>query len=111
MNEIVNNFLLAEDKFMPDMQKNKETIKSKNKERILKFKEKRDSQYIDQNKIDKACFQHGMTYGDFKDLTRRTASDKILHNKAFNIATNAKYVLYQKSKIRCISTSTCFNGL
>ena len=99
MNEIVNNFLLAEDKFMPDMQKNKETIKSKNKERILKFKEKRDSQYIDQNKIDKACFQHGMTYGDFKDLTRRTASDKILHNKAFNIVTNPKYVLCQKSKI------------
>ena len=99
MNEIVNNFLLAEDKFMPDMQKNKETIKSKNKERILKFKEKRDSQYIDQNKIDKACFQHGMTYGDFKDLTRRTASDKILHSKAFNIATNPKYVLCQKSKI------------
>ena len=99
MNETVNNFLLAEDKFMPDMQKNKETIKSKNKERILKFKEKRDSQYIDQNKIDKACFQHGMIYGDFKDLTRRTASDKILHNKAFNIATNPKYVLCQKSKI------------
>ena len=40
-----------------------------------------------------------MAYGDFKDLTRRTASDKILHNKAFNIATNPKYVLCQKSKI------------
>ena len=27
-----------------------------------------------------------MAYGDFKDLTRRTASDKTLHDKAFNIA-------------------------
>ena len=32
-----------------------------------------------------------MAYGDFKDLTRKTASDKILHNKAFNIAKNLKY--------------------
>ena len=32
------------------------------------------------------CFQHDMAYGDFKDLTRRTASDKILRDKAFNIA-------------------------
>ena len=32
-----------------------------------------------------------MAYGDFKDLTRKTASDKILHNKAFNIAKNPKY--------------------
>ena len=32
-----------------------------------------------------------MTYGDFKDLTRRTASNKILRDKAFNIAKNPKY--------------------
>ena len=36
-----------------------------------------------------------MTYGDFKDLTRRTPSDKILHDKAFNIAKNPKYEGYQ----------------
>ena len=36
-----------------------------------------------------------MTYGDFNDLTRRTASDKILHNKSFNIAKNPKYDRYQ----------------
>ena len=38
------------------------------------------------NELDKACFQHDMAYGDFKDLARRTASDKILRDKAFNIA-------------------------
>ena len=36
-----------------------------------------------------------MTYGDFKDL-KRTASDKILRDKAFNIAKNSKYDGYQR---------------
>ena len=50
----------------------------KNKERIQKFKETGDSRCIYQNKLHKACFQNGMTYGSFKDLTRRTAFDKVL---------------------------------
>ena len=62
----------------------------KNKERTQELKQTEDSQYIYQNKLDKACFQHNMTYGDFKDLTRRTASNKILRDKAFNIAKNPK---------------------
>ena len=37
-----------------------------------------------------------MTYGDFKDLARRTASDKILRDKAFNIAKNPKNDGYQR---------------
>ena len=36
-----------------------------------------------------------MAYGDFIDLTRRTASDKILRDKVFNIAENPKYDGYQ----------------
>ena len=68
---------------------------TKNKERIQKFKETGDSQYIYQKELDKACFQHDMTYGDFKDLTRRTVTDKVLHDKAFNIAKNPKYDGYQ----------------
>ena len=58
----------------------------KNKERIQKFRETGDSQYIYQNKLDKTCFQHDMAYGDFKDLTKRITFDKILRDKAFNIA-------------------------
>ena len=54
---------------------------TKNKERIQKFEETRDSRYIYQNELGKACFQHDMAYGYFKDLTRRTASDKILRDK------------------------------
>ena len=69
---------------------------TKNKERIQKFKETRDTSYIYKNELDKACFQHDMAYGDFKDLPIRTASDKILRDKAFNIAKNPKYEGYQR---------------
>ena len=62
---------------------------TKSEETILKFKERRDQ-------LDKACFQHDMAYGDFKDLTRRIASDKILHDKTFNIAKYLKYDGYQR---------------
>ena len=37
-----------------------------------------------------------MAYGNFKDFERRTASDKILRDKAFNIAKNPKYGGYQR---------------
>ena len=37
-----------------------------------------------------------MVYEDFKDLFRRTTSDKILHDKTFNIAKNPKYNGYQR---------------
>ena len=58
----------------------------KNIETIQKFQETGDSRYIYQNKLDQACFQHDLVYQDFKNLTRRTTSDKILCDKAFNIA-------------------------
>ena len=64
---------------------------TKNKERIQKFKETGDTSYIYKNELDKPCFQHDMTYGDLKDLKRRTASDKILRDKALNIAKKLKY--------------------
>ena len=51
---------------------------------------------IKQNILYKACFQHDMVYGDFKDLSRRTASDKVLRDKAFNIVKNPKYDGYQR---------------
>ena len=42
-------------------------------------------------------FLHDMAYGDFRDLKRRTASDKVLKNRAFNIAQNPKYDGYQRA--------------
>ena len=63
---------------------------------IQKFRETEDIKYIYRNELDKACFQHNMAYGDFKDLTRRTASDKVVRDKAFNIAEDPKYDGYQR---------------
>ena len=63
----------------------------KNKEKIQKFTETRDSWYIYQSKLDIACFQQYKTYGDFKDLNRKTASGKMLCDKALNIAENPKH--------------------
>ena len=68
----------------------------KNKEIIQKFKERGNLLHIYQNELDKACFRLDMAYGDFKDLTRRTASDKILPDKAFNSASNLKNDWYER---------------
>ena len=98
MNKIINKFLLSGDKFMPEMHLRQPGFTyiacesfTKNKERIKIFKETGDSRYTYQGDLDKACFQHGMAYGDFEDLTRRTASDEKLCDRAFNITKNAKY--------------------
>ena len=98
MNEIVNKFLLAGDKFMPEMHlKQPQFVYSacgpftKNKERTQKFKETGDTSYIFKNELDKPCFQHDMAYGDFKDLPKRTAADKVLRDKAFKIASDQIY--------------------
>ena len=103
MNEIVNTFLLAGHKFMPEMHLKEPGFTysargsfTKNKERIQKFKETGDKSYIYKNELDKACFQHDMAYQDFKDLKRRTFSDKVLRDKTFNIAKNPNYDAYQR---------------
>ena len=103
MNEIVNKFLLAADKFMPKIHLKQPGFTysvcgpfPKNKKRIEKFKEVADTKCIYRNELDKGCFQHDMPYGDFKELPRRTASDKVLRDKTFNIAKNPKYDGYQR---------------
>ena len=69
---------------------------TRNKERIKKNKETGDGSYIYKNELDKACFQQDMAYGDFKDITRRTAYDEVLGDKAINIAKNPIYEEYQR---------------
>ena len=103
MNEILNKFLLEGDKFMPERHLRQPQFVysacgpfTKNKERIQKFKETGDTSYIYKNELDKACFQHDMAYGSFKDLPKRTAADKVLRDKAFKIASDQKYDGYQR---------------
>ena len=112
MNEVANSFLLAGDKFMPKMDLGQPGFTysawgsfTRNKGKIKKIKETRDSRYIHQNELDKACFQHDMAYGDFTYLPRRTASDKTLCDKAFNIAENSKYDGYQRRLVSMVYKS------
>ena len=69
---------------------------TKHKQRIQKFKETGDTNYIYKNELDKACFAHDAAYSNSKDLTKRTAADKLLRNRAFNIAKDQKYDGYQR---------------
>ena len=103
MNEIVNKYWLAGDKFLPEMHLKQSWFTysscglfSKNKKRIQKFNETGDTKYVYRNELDKACFQHDMSSGNFNDLARRTASDKVLRDKAINIAKNPEYDGYQR---------------
>ena len=103
MNEIVNKFLLTGNKFMSEMHLRQPGFTysacgpfTKNKEGIQKFKETGDTDYIYKNELGKACFQHDIAYGDFKDLTKRTMADKVLRGKAFKTASDKKYDGYQR---------------
>ena len=55
-----------------------------------------DTNYIYKNDLDKACFQHDMAYGKYNNLERRTQSDNVLKDKAFEIANNTNYDGYQR---------------
>ena len=69
---------------------------TKNEERIQKFIKTGDTDYIFKNDLGKDCFQHVMPYGKYKDLTKRTESEKVLWGKTFEIASNPKYDEYQR---------------
>ena len=76
MNETINSFLLAGDKFITEMHLRQPGFTysasrpfAKNKERMKKIEETGDSKYIYQNELNNACFQHDMTYGGFKEFT------------------------------------------
>ena len=103
MNEIVNKFLLAGDKFMPEVHLKQPGFTysacgpfTKSKERIEKFMQTGNTDFIYRNELHKACFQDDMDYGKSKDLAKRTQSDKVLRDKAFKIASDPKYDGYQR---------------
>ena len=103
MNKVINKFLLAGDKFMPEMHLRQARFVynacgpfTRHKERIKEFKRTGDTRYIYRNELDKACFQHDSAYADHKDLINRTEVDKVLRDKAYDIASNPKYDGYQR---------------
>ena len=103
MNNVINNILLAGDKFIPEIHLRQPQFVysacgpfTRHRERIKKFKQTGDTRYIYRNELDKACFQHDSAYADHKDLINRTKSDKLLRDKAYNIASNPEYDGYQR---------------
>ena len=103
MNEIVNKVLLVVYKFMQEMHLKQPGFTynacgpfRKSIERIEKFMQTANTDFICKNELDKACFQHDMAYDKSKDLAKRTQSDKVLRNKAFKIASDPKYDGYQR---------------
>ena len=109
MNKIVNKFLLVDDKFTSEIHLKQPGFTyracglfTKNKERIEKFKETGETNFIYKNELDKVCFQHDMAYGKTKDLVNRTQSDKVLKDKAFKIASDPKYDGYQRGLVSMI---------
>ena len=104
MNDITHKFLWAGDKFMPEMHLRDPIVGTysacgpftKYRQRIQKFIETSNTDYIYKNELDKTSFQHDMTYGDFKDLKRRTQSDKVLKDKQFKVAANTRYNGYKR---------------
>ena len=103
MNNVNTKFLLAGDKFMPEMHLRQPQFVysacgpfTRHKERIKKFKQTGDTRYIYRNELDKACFQQDSAYADHKDLINRTEADKVLRHKAYDIASNPEYDGYQR---------------
>ena len=103
MNNTINKLLLAGDKFMSEIHLKQPQFTysacgpfTKHEQRIQKFKETGDTNYIYKNELDKACFVHDAAYSESKDLTKRTVAYKILKNKAFDIAKDLKYDGYQR---------------
>ena len=79
MNEIVNKYLLAGDKFMPEMHLKEPVFTysasgpfTKNKEKIENFMQTGITNFIYKNELDKAYSQHDVAYGKSKDLAKRT---------------------------------------
>ena len=103
MNNVINKFLLAGDKFMPELHLRQPQFVysacgpfTRHKERIKEFKRTGDTRLLYRNELDKACFQHDYAYADNKDLINRTNADKVLKDKAYNIASNPEYDGYQR---------------
>ena len=103
MNNIINKFLLAGDKFMPQMHLRQPRFVysacgpfTRHKERIKEFKRTGDTRYIYRNELDKACCQQDSAYLDHKHLINKTEADKVLRYKSYDIASNPEYYGYQR---------------
>ena len=110
MNNAINKFLLLGDKFMPEIHLRQPQFTysacgpfTRHEERIQKFKETGDTNYVFKNELNKASFIHDAAYSDKKNK-KRTIADKNLKNRAFDIAKDPKYDGYQRGLASMIYT-------
>ena len=99
MNEIVHEYLLARDKFMPNLHLRQSGFAysgsscgsfTQHREKIQNFEETDDLNFIYKNVLDKAFFAHDVAYADNKDLAKKTISDKMLKDRVYEIALNSQ---------------------
>ena len=103
MNNVINKFLLAGNKFMPEMHLKQPQFVyiacypfTRHKERIKEFKRTGDTRLLYRNELDKACLKHDAAYAKYEDVENRLISDQKLKNSAYDIASNPKYDGYQR---------------
>ena len=102
MTKIINKFLLTGDKFIPELNSKQPEFSfsacgpfTKPRDRIQKFRETGNLRDLYSNELDKSCFAHDAAYSDSKDIAKRTISDKILKDRAYEIAKNRNYDGYK----------------
>ena len=103
VNNIFNTFLLAGDKFIPEMHSRQPQfvysacgLITRHKERMKEFKRTGDTRLLNRNELDKACFKHDAAYTKYKDVENRLISDQKLKNSAYDNASNPEYDGYQR---------------
>ena len=70
---------------------------TKYRERIQRFRETGDLKHLYRNELDEACFAHDAVYSNSKDWVKRTISDKILKDRAYQIDKNCNHDGYQRT--------------
>ena len=104
MNKIINKFLLTEDKFLQELHLKQPGFVytacgpfTKHREKIQKLRETGNLKHLHRNELNKACFAHDTGYSDSKDLAKGAISNKILKDRAYEIARNCRYNGHQKA--------------
>ena len=99
MNKIINKFLLTGEELylkQPGFTNSTCGPFTKYRKRIHKFTETGNLKHLYRNELVKACFAHDAAYSERKNLPKRTISDKILKGRAYEIARNHNYDIYQR---------------
>ena len=104
MNKIINKLLLTGEKFIPELHLKQQEFTSsacglfiKHRQRIQNFRETGNLKHLYRNELEKTCFGQDPAYSNNKDFVKRTISEKILKDRAYEVARNRKYDGYQRA--------------